>query len=85
MHGGTAMAAGRLSYTLGLQGPCISVNTACSSSLVALDSACQSMRLDRCKECVVLGANLYFNPWGKNAMLRLAIVLLNIGSCLQGG
>ena len=38
-HGSdSSSAAGRVSYLLGLKGPCWSVNTACSSSLVALDS-----------------------------------------------
>lgn len=33
-----SIASGRLSYTLGLIGPCYSIDTACASSLVSLHS-----------------------------------------------
>ena len=55
---GCNMFVGRLSFTLGLQGPCIAFDTACSSSLSALSSAIYGLHHRDCSTSLVLGVNI---------------------------
>jgi acyl transferase domain-containing protein/acyl carrier protein len=83
-HSGTgnifSVAAGRLSYVLGLNGPTLSVDTACSSSLVAIHLACQSLRQRECDMALAGGVNLILSPLG-NIFLARARALSPDGRC----
>ncbi|ARV58019.1 beta-ketoacyl synthase [Nostocales cyanobacterium HT-58-2] len=57
-----SVAAGRLSYFLGLKGPSMAIDTSCSSSLVSVHLACQSLRLRECHLALAGGVGLNLTP-----------------------
>ena len=57
-----SVAAGRVSFMLGVSGPSLAVDTACSSSLVAVHLACQSLRQRECEIALAGGVNRIITP-----------------------
>ncbi len=76
----TSVAAGRLSYVLGFQGPSFALNTACSSSLVTVHLAAQSLRRGECEMAVAGGVNLMLSP-DSSIFLSAAQALSPDGLC----
>jgi len=67
-------AAGRISYTFGLQGPCMPVDTACSSSIVAVHLACQSLRNRESDTAIAGGINMILSPIPAIALSKLRVM-----------
>lgn len=65
-----SVAAGRISFTFGFQGPAFTVDTACSSSLVAIHQAVRSLRSGESSLAVAAGVNVLSSPETAVALSR---------------
>ncbi|MEV6767271.1 HAD-IIIC family phosphatase [Nocardia sp. NPDC051030] len=75
-----SVASGRISYTLGLHGPAVTMDTACSSSIVAMHSAIQALRAGECDLALAGGATLLMSPIAHIELCKLG-VLSPTGRC----
>ena len=57
-----SIASGRLSYVLGLHGPCVTYDTACSAALAACHGGLRALQLGECARGLVAGVNLVVGP-----------------------
>jgi acyl transferase domain-containing protein len=74
------VACGRLSYTYGLSGPCVSVDTACSTALVATHFLRRGVCGEECDQGVAAAVNLALSRH-TNVMFVRAGMLTADGRC----
>ena len=57
-----SVTCGRVSFVLGLQGPCASYDTACSASLVANHGSVRALQRIECASALSAGVNMILEP-----------------------
>ncbi len=75
-----SVAAGRIAYVFGFQGPTMQMDTTCSSSLLAIHLACQSLRSGECNLALAGGVNLMLSPEAAIGFCKLQALALD-GRC----
>ena len=65
--------AGRVSFTFGMRGPCVSIDTACSSSLVACNAAIGTLSELTADFCLVVGVNMRGTASACESMARASL------------
>ena len=77
--GALSVTSGRLSYSLGLVGPCYSIDTACASSLSALHACVITLKNGECKQGVGIGTKVLSEA--VNTANSVAGMLSSLGRC----
>jgi acyl transferase domain-containing protein/enoyl-CoA hydratase/carnithine racemase/NAD(P)-dependent dehydrogenase (short-subunit alcohol dehydrogenase family)/acyl carrier protein/SAM-dependent methyltransferase len=84
INNSAASIANRVSYTLNLHGPSVTLDTMCSSSLTAIHFACLDLKLGRTDLAIAGGVNVSIHP-SKYLMLSAGQFISSDGHCQSFG